>query len=79
MNQYGLIPCRHIINNIANVYIGMEYANYDDQDILIMQIDIEKTFDAIEQNLVTQMRFGILTKDDEGTKKFQYYIFLTDT
>ena len=42
VNKYEFIP-----DNIANTYIGMEYAKYTKQDVLIMQIDIEKAFDTI--------------------------------
>ena len=39
VNQNGFIPRRQIRDNIANAYIGMEYAKYTKQDVLLMQID----------------------------------------
>ncbi|MCO5568734.1 hypothetical protein L7F22_022433 [Adiantum nelumboides] len=46
-SQYGFIPRRQIIDNLANVLIGMEYAKYTQQDVLVMQVDIEKAFDTV--------------------------------
>ena len=62
VNQYGFIPRRQITDNIANDYIGMEYAKYTKQDVLLMQIDIEKAFDTIQWDFVAatmvKLRFG---------------------
>ncbi|MCO5548557.1 hypothetical protein L7F22_002017 [Adiantum nelumboides] len=50
--QYGLIPHRQILDNVANVLIGMEYAKYTQQDVLVMQVDIEKAFDTVEWDFI---------------------------
>ena len=60
VNQYGFIPRWQITDNIANAYIGMEYAKYTKQDVLLMQIDIEKAFDTIQWDFVaaTMVKLG---------------------
>lgn len=34
------------MDNIANAYVCMEYAKYNHEDVLFMQVDIEKAFDS---------------------------------
>ena len=44
--QYGFVPRRQINDNLAHACIAIEYAKYTKQDVLILQIDIEKAFDS---------------------------------
>ena len=46
--RYGFVPHRYSIANLANA-IGIEYVKYNSQIIiiLIMQVDIEKIFNAV--------------------------------
>ena len=46
-NEDSFIPHQHIMNNIANVYIGVKFSMHENQDVVIMLIDIEKAFDII--------------------------------
>ena len=52
VNQYKFIPWRQIADNTFNAYIGMEYAKYTKQYVLIMKNDIEKAFDTIQWDFV---------------------------
>ncbi|MCO5583912.1 hypothetical protein L7F22_037829 [Adiantum nelumboides] len=53
--QYVFIPRRHIINNIANASIAIEYAKYTSQDVILLQVDIAKAFDSVHWDFISQI------------------------
>ncbi|MCO5581578.1 hypothetical protein L7F22_035466 [Adiantum nelumboides] len=54
-HQYGFIPRRHIVDNIVNAMIAIEYAKYSSQDVLVLQVDIAKAFDSVRWNFISQI------------------------
>lgn len=42
------------MDNLANAFVGIEYAKYTKQDVLIMQVDIEKVFDTVQCDFIVQ-------------------------
>ena len=53
--QYGFVPRRHITDNIANVYMAMEYAKYSNQDVLLLQVDVTKAFDNVHWDYLAEV------------------------
>ncbi|MCO5570020.1 hypothetical protein L7F22_023734 [Adiantum nelumboides] len=53
--KHGFISRRHIVDNIANAMIGIEYAKYSSQDVLMLQVDIAKAFDSVRWDFISQI------------------------
>ena len=45
--QYGFIEGRDIMHNILNVQMAVDYAKESKQQILMIQLDIEKAYDHV--------------------------------
>ena len=60
--QYGFLHGRNILHNILNVQIGVDYAKAKKQEIVMVQLDLEKAFDHVNwsflSQLMTTMGFG---------------------
>ena len=45
--QYGFIAGRDIMHNILNVQMAMDFAKESKQQIVMIQLDIEKAYDHV--------------------------------
>ncbi|MCO5577479.1 hypothetical protein L7F22_031311 [Adiantum nelumboides] len=45
--QYGFVKGRSILHNILNVQIGIDYAKKINQEVVMVQLDLEKAFDHV--------------------------------
>jgi hypothetical protein len=61
--QYGFIAGRDILHNILNVQMAVDYAKDSKQEIVMIQLDIEKAYDHVSWSflaqLMSEMGFGI--------------------
>ena len=60
--QYGFIAGRDILHNILNVQMVVDYAKESKQEIVMIQLDIEKAYDHVNWSflaqLMSEMGFG---------------------
>ncbi|MCO5555946.1 hypothetical protein L7F22_009490 [Adiantum nelumboides] len=60
--QYGFIKGRNILHNILNVQMGIDYAKKTKQEVVMVQLDLEKAFDHVSwpflAELMHSMGFG---------------------
>ncbi|MCO5602437.1 hypothetical protein L7F22_056569 [Adiantum nelumboides] len=60
--QYGFIKGRNILHNILNVQMGIDYAKKTKQEVVMVQLDLEKAFDHVSWSflgeLMHSMGFG---------------------
>ncbi|MCO5603299.1 hypothetical protein L7F22_057448 [Adiantum nelumboides] len=60
--QYGFIKGRNILHNILNVQIGIDYAKKTNQEVVMVQLDLEKAFDHVGWSFLAEfmhtMGFG---------------------
>ena len=53
--QYGFIEGRDILHNILNVQMAVDYAKESKQQIVMIQLDIEKAYDHVCWSFITQL------------------------
>ena len=53
-HHYGFVLKRQIYNNIANAMTAIEYVKYNEQDVLILQVDIAKAFNIVQWDFIAQ-------------------------
>ena len=53
--QYGFIEGRDILHNILNVQMAADYAKESKQQIVMIQLDIEKAYDHASWSFITQL------------------------
>ena len=53
--QYGFIAGRDILHNILNVQMAVDYAKESRQEIVMIQLDIEKAYDHVSWSFVAQL------------------------
>ena len=41
-SQYGFITCRNILHNVLNVQMAIDYARHTHQEMVMVQLDLEK-------------------------------------
>ena len=60
--QYGFIKGRDILQNILNVQMAMDYVKESKQELVMVQLDLEKAYDNVEWSfmveLMSKMGFG---------------------
>ena len=62
--QYGFSEGRDILHNILNVQMVVDYAKESKQQILMIQLDIEKAYDHVSWSFITQLvSYGFWGKD----------------
>ena len=44
-SQYGFITCRNILHNVLNVQMATDYAQHTHQEMIMVQLDLEKVYD----------------------------------
>ena len=45
--QYGFIAGRNILHNVLNVQMAMDYARNTHQELIMVQLDLEKAYDHV--------------------------------
>ena len=53
--QYGFIKGRDILHNILNVQMAVDYAKESKQQIVMIQLDIEKAYDHVNWSFINQL------------------------
>ncbi|MCO5597147.1 hypothetical protein L7F22_051222 [Adiantum nelumboides] len=53
--QYGFIKGRNILHNILNVQMGIDYAKKTKQEVVIVQLDLEKAFDHVSWSFLAEL------------------------
>ena len=54
--QYGFIAGRNILHNVLNVQMAMDYARNTHQELIMVQLDLEKAYDHVNWSIV----FGLM-------------------
>jgi mannosylglycoprotein endo-beta-mannosidase len=54
-SQYGFIAGRDISHNILNVQLAIEFAKETNQEMVMLQLDLEKTYDHVDWSFVYQL------------------------
>ncbi|MCO5562139.1 hypothetical protein L7F22_015765 [Adiantum nelumboides] len=53
--QYGFIRGRNILHNILNVQMGIDYAKKTKQEVVMVQLDLEKAFDHVSWSFLAEL------------------------
>ena len=48
--QYGFLEKRNILHNILNVQMAIDYAKKSKQELVLLQLDIEKAYNHVEKH-----------------------------
>ena len=51
--QYGFIAGRNILHNVLNVQMAMDYARNSTQELIMVQLDLEKAYDHVNWSFVS--------------------------
>ena len=51
--RYGFIAGRNILHNVLNVQITMDYARNTHQELIMVQLDLEKAYDHVNWSFVS--------------------------
>ena len=54
-SQYGFIKGRDILHNILNVQLAMDYVKDSQQELVMIQLDLEKAYDNVEWSFVVEL------------------------
>ncbi len=54
-SQYGFIVGRDILHNILNVQLAIEFAKETNQEMVMLQLDLEKAYDNVDWSFVCQL------------------------
>ncbi|MCO5552223.1 hypothetical protein L7F22_005735 [Adiantum nelumboides] len=53
--QYGFIKGHNVLQNILNVQIGIDYAKKINQEVVNVQLDLEKAFDHVSWSFLAEL------------------------
>ena len=53
--QYGFIAGRNILHNVLNVQMVMDYARRTHQELIMVQLDLEKAYDRVYWSFVCML------------------------
>ena len=60
--QYGFIAGRNILHNVLNVQMATDYARHTNQEVIMVQLDLEKAYDHVNwsflPHVMHSMGFG---------------------
>ena len=54
-SQYGFLAKRDILHNIFNVQMAIDYAKESKQELVLLQLDIEKAYDNVDWSFIHQL------------------------
>ena len=53
--QYGFIAGRNILHNVLNIQMAMDYDRNSHQEMIMVQLDLEKAYDHVSWSFVTRL------------------------
>ena len=53
--QYGFIAGRNILHNVLNVQMATDYARHTNQEVIMVQLDLEKAYDHVNWSFLSHV------------------------
>ena len=58
-SQYGFIAGRNILHNVLNVQMATDYAQHTHQEMVMVQLDLEKAYDHVNWSFLSGVMYSM--------------------